>query len=393
MNPFENFKVEVPDSDLAALKQRLENTRWPTESPDPEWISGVPVAYLRELVDYWVTSYDWRKWEERLNAFPQFTAKIDGENVHFMHIRSQEDDAMPLVLIHGWPSTSAEFLDLIDPLVNPTRHGRDRSEAFHLVIPTLPGFGFSGPVSQAGWDGTRMAHAIAELMHRLEYQRYGVQGGDWGEYVGRELALAYPERIVGLHLNTLYTVRLPSEIPADLAPHERAIFEWRASAVPSRGYAELQSTRPQTIAFAVADSPAGQLAWIIEKFKEWTDNSGEPDEAVNIDHLLTNVTIYWLTNTGGSSGRIYYETNKSSGWPATAKSPRYKIFDRVLVPTGVANFPAENSRSIRRFAAETYNVVHWSEMTRGGHFPAMEAAGDLVADIRTFFSGLNSSSV
>ncbi len=378
------FRVEIPEADLDDLRGRLARTRWPDELPGVGWSYGVPLGYLRELASYWRTAYNWREHEATLNQFPQFTTQIDGANVHFLHVRSPEPDALPLMITHGWPGSVVEFLNLIGPLADPRAHGGDPGDAFQVVAPSIPGFGFSGPTHDTGWNNQRVAKAWAVLMDRLGYQRFGAQGGDWGSGISRRLGILHPDRVIGVHLNTLATPP-PADDPAALdgltereQGHLRQAERFRAEGL---GYGILQSTRPQTLAYALTDSPVGQLAWIVEKFKEWTDSAELPDDAVDRDQLLTNVTIYWLTRTAGSSARIYYETAKAgTGWGVPPQ--------RSTVPTGAAVFPKEIGPAIRRFAEPNDNIVHWSEFDRGGHFAAMEVPDLLIGDIRAFFRGL-----
>jgi epoxide hydrolase len=370
------FRINIPEAELDDLRDRLVRTRWPDELPGVGWSRGVPVSYLKGLIDYWSKTYDWRVHEGRLNQFPQFTTTIDGQNIHFMHVRSPEPNALPLIVTHGWPGSIVEFMEIIEPLTNPGAHGGDSADAFHVVAPSLPGFGFSRPLHEPGWDTRRVARAWAELMGRLGYQRYGAQGGDTGAIVSPQLGRIDSEHVVGVHANglTVFPSGDPDEL-ADLTDREQA----RLARLQQRGqegtaYAMLQSTRPQTLAYGLADSPAGQLAWIVEKFKEWTDPVAElPEDAVDRDQMLTNVTLYFLTNTGGSSAQMYYEGRSSWGQPE----------ERSSVPTGVAVFP--DDFSIRRLVERDHTIVHWSEFERGGHFAAMEQPHLLVGDIRDFF--------
>jgi pimeloyl-ACP methyl ester carboxylesterase len=374
----EPFRIDVPQADLDDLRGRLARTRWPDQLPGVGWDYGIPLDYVQELAEYWRTGYDWRVHEEKLNAFPQFTTVIDGQRVHFLHVRSGVPDAMPLVITHGWPGSIAEFMEVIGPLTDPVAHGGDPVDAFHLVVPSIPGFGFSGPTADRGWNVRRIARAWDELMRRLGYQRYGAQGGDWGSTISRELGLIAPGHLIGVHLNMLFTPVIPDD-DADLTDDERERLDrLRSFRATGSGYAAIQSTRPQTLAYGLTDSPAGQLAWIVEKFGEWTDD-GLPHEAVDRDQLLTNVMLYWLTGTAGSSARLYYEAARSrgTGQPETS-----------TVPTGLAVFPREIARPVRRFAERSNNIVHWSELDRGGHFPAMEAPELLVPDVREFFRKL-----
>jgi epoxide hydrolase len=310
------FRIQVPQSDLDGLRERLARTRWPDELPEVGWSRGVPLGYLQDLAEYWRTTYDWRRHEARLNEVPQFTTEIDGQNVHFLHVVSPAPDALPLIITHGWPGSVVEFLDVIGPLSDPRGHGGDPADAFHLVIPSIPGFGFSGPTREPGWDWNRVARAWVELMRRLGYQRFGTQGGDLGAFISPAVGRAAPERVVGVHVNG-------------------------------------------GLGFPAGD-PAAEL----------------PEDAVDRDQLLTNVSLYWLTRTAGSSARMYHESAGLWGRPP----------ERSEVPSGVAVFP--NDPGIRRFDEREHNVVHWSEFDRGGHFAAMEAPDLLVGDIRAFFRNL-----
>jgi epoxide hydrolase len=328
------FQVDIPESDLLDLRDRLARTRWPTELPGAGWDRGVPVDYLRGLAHYWREDYDWRKHEAQLNQHPQFTTTIDGQNVHFLHVRSPEPAALPLIITHGWPGSIVEFLDIIGPLTDPAAHGGDPADAFHVVASSIPGFGFSGPTHEAGWDTARVARAWAELMGRLGYERYGAQGGDTGAIVSPQLGRIDPDHLVGVHVNSLVT--FPSGQAGELddltdedQKRMKLMQRWQNEL---SGYAILQSTRPQTLAYALTDSPVGQLAWIVEKFKDWTDPAAElPEDAVDRDRLLTDVSLYWLTATAGSSANIYYEGAKN--WGQTSEPS--------AVPTGVAVFPMD----------------------------------------------------
>lgn len=374
MTTIDPFRIDIPQADLDDLRDRLGRTRWPDELPGTGWSYGVPTSYARELAEYWRTTYDWRAHEAALNAYPQFTTEIDRQTVHFMHVRSPEPDALPLVLTHGWPGSIAEFMQIIGPLTDPRAHGGDPADAFHVVAPSLPGFGFSGPTRETGWNLRRVARAWAELMHRLGYDRYGAQGGDTGALVSPELGRVAPGNVAGVHVNG--ALGFPSFEPGEtegLTEAERARLALYTDHDRS-GYAMIQSTRPQTLAFGLHDSPAGQLAWIAEKFKEWTDPARDlPEDAVDRDQLLTDVSIYWFTGTAGSSARLYKEGATDWGQPV----------DKSDVPTGVAVFPGD--AGIRRVAEREHNVIHWSEFGRGGHFAAMEAPDLLVADVRAFF--------
>jgi epoxide hydrolase len=374
------FRVDIPQADLDDLADRLTRTRWSAQSEGAGWDYGVPVGYLRELVEYWRTSYDWRAAEAELNALPQYTTEIDGATVHFCPVRSPEPDALPLILTHGWPGSIVEFLDVVGPLTDPAAHGGDRADAFHVVIPSVPGFGLSGPTPGTGWGVPRVATAWAELMRRLGYRRYGAQGGDFGSLISRTLGIHAPDAVVGVHINFLLT--FPSGDPAEMAALTPAELD-RVDKLERfnqelSGYAQVQTQRPHTVSHAFADSPAGQLAWIVEKFKEWSHRASVPEDAVNRDRILTDTMLYWLTNTAASAARLYKDSATAFGLP------------RVLtVPLGVAVFPGEVAPPIRRFAERTNpNILSWTEFDAGGHFAALEAPGPLTADIRQFFRPL-----
>ncbi|MDR2985830.1 MAG: epoxide hydrolase [Nocardiopsaceae bacterium] len=383
----ESFRIEIPEVQLDDLAERLSRTRWPDELPGSGWERGVPLGYLKELAEYWRTSYDWRARETELNSLPQFTTTIDGQRIHFMHVRSEEPEAIPLLLIHGWPGSVVEFLDVIGPLADPRAHGGDAGDAFDLVIPSLPGFGFSGPTHDTGWTTQRIAAAFAELMSRLGYQRYGAQGGDWGAFIAPDLARIDPDHVIGVHLNAATMGFIPFGPVADeelaslnSAERERLKRLSVSTGGPGNGYFELQSRRPQTLSYALADSPAGQLAWILEPFKEWSHGSGQPDEIIDRDRLLDNAMTYWLTDTAGSSARLYYENMHSGAWNMAP----------VTAPTGVAVFAEDYA--IRQYGERGHNIVHWSEFDTGGHFAAMEVPDLLAADVREFFRRLRSPS-
>ena len=391
MRPFE---IDIPQSQLDDLKQRLAATRWPDEVPGVGWSRGVPLDYLKGLAEYWRTTYDWRAAEAGLNQFPQFITNIDGVQVHFLHVRSPELNAMPMILTHGWPSSVVEFIDVIGPLTNPVAYGGNASDAFHVVIPSMPGHGFSGPTRQAGWDTERIAQAWKTLMRSLGYDRYLVQGGDWGMPISLRLGLADPEHVAGVHLNMLAT--FPPADPSDqaamgalmaqLGPADIARAQFAGYfAQDAAGWLKIQCTRPQTIAYALTDSPAGQLAWIVEKFKEWTDSTDAPEDADSRDHMLTNVMLYWLTATAGSSAQLYYESEHLDAdfircwggpWPLT-------------MPVGVASFPKDAVRAIRPWAEKILpTLTHWTEFDKGGHFAALEQPELFTGDVRTFAQSL-----
>ncbi|SCL50380.1 epoxide hydrolase family protein [Micromonospora chersina] len=377
MTAISEFRIDIPQTDLDDLRERLTRTRWGGQLPGAAWERGVPVGYLRELAEHWATTYDWRTHEAELNAHPQYVTDIDGQQLHFVHVKAAEPGALPLLLAHGWPGSIVEFLDVIGPLTDPRAHGGDPADAFDVVIPSLPGFGFSGPLSGPGWDSRRIATAFAELMHRLGYQRYGAQGGDFGAFVAPDLGRVDPQHVVGVHVNAASMGFIPfgelSEAElAELTDAERArVARMKAFLGEGNGYFQIQATRPQTLAYALLDSPVGQLAWIVEKFKEWT-HGDLPEESVDRDRMLTNVMLYWLTGTAGSAANLYYESMHTRNWPTPSE-----------VPTGVAVFAEDIA--IRRYAERGHTIVHWSEFDRGGHFAAMEAPDLLVQDMRTFF--------
>jgi pimeloyl-ACP methyl ester carboxylesterase len=370
------FRIDIPQADLDDLHRRLDATRFPDEIPGFGWRRGVPLDYLNKLVGYWRNTFDWRAQEARLNQLPQFTTEIDGQRVHFLHVRSPEPNAVPLLLTHGWPGSIVEFRDVIGPLTDPRAHGAAAAPAFHVVAPSIPGFGFSGPTTDAGWGTDRVAGAWLRLMDRLGYERFGAQGGDTGGIVSPKLGRLAPDRLIGIHLNGAFVS--PSGDPTELdglTESERARLAKLDSYDSS--YALLQGTKPQTIAYALTDSPVGQLAWIVEKFQEWTDPTRAlPEDAVDLDQMLTNVSVYWFTATAGSAARIYAEDFAAWGTPT----------EKSAVPTGVAVFPTDTS--VRRLIERENTVTHWSEFDRGGHFATMEAPDLLVQDVRTFFATL-----
>jgi pimeloyl-ACP methyl ester carboxylesterase len=363
------FRIEIPQAVLDDLQERLARTRWPDELPDAGWSYGVPRSYVEGLADYWRTGYDWRAREARLNEHPQFTTTIDGQNVHFLHVRSPEPDALPLVVTHGWPGSVVEYLDVIGPLTDPRAHGGDPADAFELVVPSLPGYGFSGPTSEPGWSNYRIASAWAELMGRLGHERYGAVGNDAGSMISPEVGRIDPEHVVGVHVTQLFS--FPSGDPAelaDLSPREQRELETLQWFYENKfSFNQLMAQQPQTLAFAILDSPVGLLAWNAQLFGEDLD----------ADFVLTNVMLYWLTGTGASAARLYYE-NAHATPPAGP----------TTIPLGLAAFGGDFS-GIRRFAERDHaNIVHWSTFDHGGHFAAHKVPGLLVPDVREFFRDL-----
>jgi epoxide hydrolase len=375
------FRIDIPQSTLDDLATRLQNSRLPAALPGDDWDTGVPVSWLAELVDYWRTEYDWRKAEAELNAHPQFTTTIDGQQVHFLHVKSPEADALPLVLTHGWPGSIVEFLDLIGPLTDPVAHGGDAADAFHLIIPSLPGFGFSGPVSESGWTRARIGQTWAKLMEQLGYDRYGVQGGDIGGAVSPEVARAAKDKVVGVHTNggpNLPTFPVDDEELKSLTPVEQDRMRRIAEFMQKEfGYIAIQSTRPQALAYGLTDSPVGQLAWIMDKFRAWTyPMETLPDEIIDRDRLLTNVMIYWLTGTAGSAAYVGYA--QASQWGETRENSG--------VPT--AALVLAHDVAIRRYSEKDNNITRWTDVDHGGHFAALEVPDLLITDVREFFRTL-----
>jgi pimeloyl-ACP methyl ester carboxylesterase len=371
----EPFRIDVPDPDLADLRDRLARTRWPEAETVDDWSQGIPLAYVQDLCRYWATDYDWRARERYLNGFPQFRTTIDGLGIHFLHVRSPEPDALPLVLTHGWPGSVVEFHKVIGPLTDPVAHGGSAADAFHVVCPSLPGYGFSDRPSASGWKVPRIADAWAVLMARLGYDRYGAQGGDWGSSVTTSLGRQDAEHVAGIHLNMV--IALPDPSMGEFTPREQAAIEsFTHYQRQEAGYSTQQSTRPQTLGYGLVDSPAGQAAWIVEKFWAWTDCHGHPENVLTRDELLDNVMLYWIPGTGASSARLYWES--------------FTDFDTKLapvpVPTGVAIFPKEISRPSRRWAEPRFtDIRQWNELDKGGHFAAFEQPDAFVDEVRSFF--------
>lgn len=370
------FRVEIPDTELDDLRDRLRRTRWPDAATVGGWGQGVPLDYLRDLVGYWEARYDWRRCEAELNAWPQYRTVLDGGGddgveVHLLHARSRHPDAMPLLLTHGWPGSVVEFLDVLTALTDPP----DPRDAFHVVVPSLPGFGFSARPAVTGWGVERIAVAWAQLMDRLGYHRYGAQGGDWGSMITAALGTAAPDNIAGIHLTMPIALRPDGADDADLTARERAgLTARRAFQRSGTGYSAEQSTRPQTLGYGLVDSPAGQCAWIVEKFWEWTDSAGPIENVISRDRLLDNVMLYWLPGVGASSARLYWE------------SYRRRRLDPVEVPTGVTLFPQELWRLPRSWIERRFtDLRHWHEPDSGGHFASLEQPETFVEEVRTFF--------
>ena len=380
------FAIAVPEAELADLRERLQRTRWPEAETVDDWSQGVPLAYLRELCAYWADGYDWRATERRLNAFPQFRTEIDGLGIHFLQVRSPHPDALPLVITHGWPGSIVEFLNVIGPLTDPTAHGGEAADAFHVVCPSLPGYGFSDKPAGPGWDVERIAAAWAVLMARLGYERYGAQGSDWGTSISASIGQQDAEHVVGIHLTPPLAPPDPDTLD-DLTDRERgALASLEYAAEWESGYSREHATRPQTIGYALVDSPVALCAWIVEKFRAWTDCDGHPENALTRDELLDNLMLYWLPRTGASSARLYWESiRKVDEWISGA------VTDAVTVPAGCSIFPKEIQRPSRRWAEKRFtDIRYWNELDKGGHFAAFEQPELFVDEVRAAFRQLRS---
>ena len=377
----EPFQIDVPEAQLDDLRERLKAARWPERETVDDWSQGVPLDYIRKLCAHWADGYDWRATEARLNALPGYRAELDGFGIHLLHVRSPHRDALPLVMTHGWPGSIVEFLKVIGPLTDPGAHGGDSADAFHVVCPSLPGYGFSDKPRRPGWGVERIAAAWAELMARLGYERYGAQGSDWGTSISACIGQKDPEHVAGIHLTP------------PLAPPDRATFDdltdGERAALASlehaaeweSGYSKEHATRPQTIGYALADSPVALCAWIVEKFWAWTDCGGHPENVLTRDELLDNLMLYWLPRTGASSARLYWESIRQVDELITGP-----VHDIVEVPTGCSIFPKELQRPSRRWAEKRFrDIRHWNELDRGGHFAAFEQPELFVDELRSFF--------
>lgn len=370
------FSIHVADDVLDDLRTRLSRTRWPEAECVPDWTQGIPLGYTRELAAYWADGYDWRSREAALNRFDQFVVEIHGVDIHFIHQRSPHQEAFPLVITHGWPGSIVEFHNVIEPLTNPTAHGGRAEDAFHVVCPALPGYGFSGKPTHSGWGVGKIAQAWEALMLRLGYQRYGAQGGDWGAAITTQMG-RNRGHCAAIHLNMPIAYPPAGGITDPTEEEQLALAALTTYQRWETGYSEQQSTRPQTVGYGLADSPVGQMAWIVEKFAAWMDCDGHPENVLSRDELLDNVMMYWATNSGSSSARLYWESFKTLD--ATT---------RVELPTGIAAFPKEVLRAPRSWCEPIYNITHWTTMPRGGHFAALEQPRLFVDDIRAFFESV-----
>ena len=368
------YRIDVAEEELEDLKRRLRATRWPDAETTDDWSQGIPLAYVQEVCAYWADEYDWRATERRLNAMPQFATRIDGVDIHFLHVRSPHTNAVPLILTHGWPGSIVEFLKVIGPLTDPVAHGANAGDAFHVVCPSLPGFGFSSKPTATGWSVEKIAKAWGELMGRLDYEQYFAQGGDWGAAITTAVGFIDPAHCHGVHMN-MSTVRPDPSTMGDLSEAERgALARMQLYQDQGSGYSKQQGTRPQTLGYGLADSPAGQAAWILEKFHAWTDCDGHPENVLTRDELLDNVMLYWLPGAAASSARLYWESF------ATTRS------DPVRIPAGFSMFPHEIFRCSKRWAEKRFsNLVYWNEPERGGHFAAFEQPELFTAELRACF--------
>lgn len=368
------FQLAIPDETLADLRARLANTRWPEQETVTDWSQGVPLARIKALCDYWANDYDWRRCEARLNALGQCHTSIDGLRIHFLHVRSPHPEAVPLILTHGWPGSVVEFLDVIAPLSDPTAHGGNAADAFHVVLPSLPGYGFSDKPASTGWNVERIAAAWATLMKRLGYQRFFAQGGDWGAAVSTAVGMLGDSGCAGIHLNMPLVYPAKDQLLELTEAEQASVAAMKFYRHSDSGYAQLQRTRPQTLAYALTDSPAAQAAWIYEKFYFWTDNRGEPESALTRDAMLDNIMLYWLPATAGSSARLYWE------------SLAFFRTQTLALPVGVTIYPKEFSRPSRRWAERHFaDIIHWNETDKGGHFAAFEQPALFVTELRDCF--------
>jgi pimeloyl-ACP methyl ester carboxylesterase len=369
------FTLSISQGQLDDLQQRLARTRFPERETVDDWTQGAPLAKVQALVEHWRTAYDWRRFEAQLNALGQFTTAIDGIDVHFLHVRSPHENALPLLITHGWPGSVAEFMKVYGPLTNPTAHGGKAEDAFHVVAPSMPGYGFSSKPSATGWKVPRIAAAWIELMRRLDYTRWVAQGGDWGAAVTTAIGVARPPGCAAVHVNMPLVTPTPEDIANATPEEQKSLAHLAYFQDKETGYSKEQGTRPQTLGYGLADSPAGQAAWIYEKMWAWTDNQGAPEDVLTHDEMLDNIMLYWLPNCGASSGRLYWESYASF---ASTK---------LELPTGVSVYPREIIRPSRRWAEKQIpNLIHFNELEKGGHFAAWEQPASFVDELRTCFA-------
>ena len=373
MSEITPFTIKISEDQITDLRNRINNTRWVEEECVNDWSQGIPLTYVREVADYWANQYDWRKSERYLNTFDHYQTNINDLNIHFIHQKSPHQNAYPLVITHGWPGSIIEFHKVIQPLVNPTKHGGKAEDAFHIICPSLPGYGFSGKPTVSGWGVEKIAQTWDQLMVLLGYGNYGAQGGDWGAAVTTQIGRNVGH-CDGIHINMPIGRPTPESLQDPTDEEKSALEGLTYYQEWDSGYSKQQSTRPQTLGYGLVDSPVGQMAWIIEKFWSWMDCDGHPENTLTRDELLDNVMLYWLTASGASSARLYWESFGSFGGG-----------DKVEIPTGVASFPKEIIRSPRRWCEQSYNITHWTTMPKGGHFGAFEQPELFVNDLRTFF--------
>ena len=371
------FEIAISDEVINDLKQRLANTRWPENEPVDDWSQGIPLAYTQEVCDYWLNSYDWRAREQLLNKYPQFMTELNGLDIHFIHARSPHPDARPLLMTHGWPGSIVEFQKVIGPLIDPVTHGGDAGDAFHVVCPALPGFGFSGKPTSTGWGVEKIAKTWNQLMERLGYEQYFAQGGDWGAIVTSTIGMQNLGNCQGIHLNMVMVEPDPATMDDLSALEKSALAGFQYYYDHDSGYSKEQSTRPQTIGYALSDSPVGQMAWILEKYWAWMDCDGHPENVLSKDELLDNIMLYWCNTSAASSARLYWESFNDL------------CLDEVTLASGCSIYPHELFRSSRRWAERRFkNLIHWNELDKGGHFAAFEVPETFVNEVRNCFRQL-----
>lgn len=372
-----SFRIAIAQAQLDDLNRRLDATRWPDAETVPNDTQGAQLAQVRALAQHWRHNYDWRKVEARINAYPQFVTIIDGVDIHFLHIKSRHPNARPLIMTHGWPGSIVELLDVIGPLTDPTAHGGKAEDAFHLILPSLPGYGFSGRPTEPGWGRARVAKAWDTLMKRLGYTHYLAQGGDWGAVVTQEMGRQAPAGLMAIHINMPAVV--PPTLPATLSPEEQSAMDsLNAFFGKGAGYAQIQASRPQTIGYALADSPVGQAAWIYEKLAAWSDSQGEPEKLFGYDRMLDDIMMYWLTNTATSSARFYWENSDLAFFVVG-----------INIPVGVTVFPKEIYQAPRSWSEQAYpKLRYWNRVDRGGHFAAFEQPELFSREVRAAFAGM-----
>jgi pimeloyl-ACP methyl ester carboxylesterase len=375
------FTVNIESAVLDDLKQRLNNARWPEQETCEGWSQGIPLAYSRELANYWASGYDWRRFEKKLNSWPQFVTTIDGIDIHFIHRKSPHENALPLIISHGWPGSIVEFHKVIDALADPTAHGGKAEDAFHVVAPCLPGYGFSGKPTHTGTSVEKIGRMWGALMARLGYSRYVAQGGDWGSMITQSMGMTETEHCAAIHINMPIVAPDPDTM-AELTPLEQAaLVDMGTYMETGSGYSKQQSTYPQTLGYGLADSPIGQMAWVVEKFYMWTDceanGTRHPENILTKDELLDNVMMYWLNNAAASSARLYWESFSNPS------------MEQITIPVGCSIFPKEIFRCSRRWAQKRFtNLIHWNELERGGHFAALEQPELFLGELRNCFRAL-----